>query len=65
MTPTPHDIAATYGENALVEAPAIELLKSLGWNTANLYSETFGQGGTEGREAEHEVDSQAPAARRT
>ena len=37
MTPTPHDVAATYGENALVEAPAIALLESLGWKTANLY----------------------------
>src|SRR5262245_5288874 len=57
MTPpqTTRDVAASYGENALVEAPAIELLASLGWNTANLYRETFGVDGTEGREAEHEV----------
>ena len=48
-------IATTYGENALVEAPAIELLASLGWQTANLYNETLGTDGTEGREAEHQV----------
>ena len=53
--PTARDVAATYGENALVEKPAIELLASLGWKTANLYHETFGEDGTEGREAEHEV----------
>jgi type I restriction enzyme R subunit len=52
---TARDIAATYGENALVEAPAIGLLASLGWTTANLYHETFGVDGTEGREAEHEI----------
>ena len=55
MTPTPHDVAGTYGENTLVEAPAIALLESLGWKAANLYHETFGSNGTEGREAEHEV----------
>ena len=38
-----------------MEQPAIELLASLGWKTANLYNETFGPEGTEGREAEHEV----------
>ena len=53
--PTTQDIASAYSENALVEQPAIELLASLGWKTANLYNETFGPEGTEGREAEHEV----------
>lgn len=48
-------MAASYGENALVEQPAIELFESLGWKTANLYHETFGVDGTEGREAEHQV----------
>ena len=52
---TAEDIALPYSENALVEQPAIELLASLGWKTANLYNETFGPEGTEGREAEHEV----------
>src|SRR5262249_35029406 len=52
---TAREVAASYGENALVEEPAIELLRSLGWQTANLYHETFGVDSTEGREAEHEV----------
>jgi type I restriction enzyme, R subunit len=57
MTPAPRrrEVVAEYGENALVEAPSIALLASLGWKTANLYHETFGVDGTEGREAEHEV----------
>ena len=54
-TPTARDVAGAYGENALVERPSIELLASLGWKTANLYRESFGEDGTEGREAEHEV----------
>src|SRR4051794_40546292 len=54
-SPTARDIAVAYGENALVEAPAIELLASLGWETTNLYHETFGGDGMEGREAEHQV----------
>jgi type I restriction enzyme, R subunit len=49
------EVAATYGENALVEKPTIALLASLGWKTANLYHESFGLDGTEGREAEHGV----------
>jgi type I restriction enzyme R subunit len=48
-------VAAGYGENSLVERPAIELLASLGWETANLYHEKFGTDGTEGREAEHQI----------
>jgi len=44
-----------YSEDMLVERPAIALLSKLGWKTANLYHETFGAGGTEGRESEHEV----------
>jgi type I restriction enzyme R subunit len=57
MTKTPilRQVAASYGENAFVEEPTIELLRSLGWQTANLYHEMFGVDGTEGREAEHEV----------
>jgi type I restriction enzyme R subunit len=38
-----------FSENAAVEGPAIELFQSLGWNRANLYHETFGANGTEGR----------------
>jgi len=49
------EMAASYGELMLVEQPAIELLESLGWTHANLYAETFGPHGTEGRESEHQV----------
>ena len=40
---------AGFSEDAAVEAPAIELFQSLGWDHANLYQEMFGTGGTEGR----------------
>jgi len=52
---TAREIAATYGELALVEQPAIDCFASLGWETANLYNETFGADGTEGRLSESEV----------
>jgi type I restriction enzyme R subunit len=57
MSPTPgvKEMSASYGELMLVEQPAIELLESLGWKHANLYTETFGEQGTEGRESEHQV----------
>ena len=57
MTPvlTTNGIAVTYGELALVELPAIDYFTSLGWETANLYHETFGPEGTEGRVSEAEV----------
>lgn len=54
-TPTVQEISATYGELALVELPAVALFASLGWKTANLYHETFGTNGTEGRESESQV----------
>lgn len=44
-----------YSENTLVEQPAIALFAALRWQTANLYHETFGPHGTEGRESEHQV----------
>jgi len=53
--PTVREISATYGELALVEQPAIELLTELGWTHANLYGETFGPSGSEGRERESQV----------
>lgn len=53
--PTARDVTTTYGELALVEAPAIDLFASLGWSTANLYTESFGKDGTEGRLSESEV----------
>jgi type I restriction enzyme R subunit len=49
------DVAASYGELLLVEQPAIDLLKSIGWAYKNLYSETFGLQGTEGRQSESQV----------
>lgn len=52
---TAKEVTATYGELALVEAPAIDLFARLGWRTANLYTETFGKDGTEGRQSESEV----------
>lgn len=52
---TAKDVTAGYGELALVELPAIDCLASLGWETANLYDETFGIDGTEGRKSSAEV----------
>lgn len=52
---TAKDVNAGYGELALVELPAIDCLASLGWETANLYDETFGIDGTEGRKSSAEV----------
>ncbi len=52
---TAKEVTAAYGELVLVEAPAIDLFASLGWSTANLYTETFGSEGTEGRLSESEV----------
>lgn len=49
------EFAAGYSELALVERPAIELLAGLGWAHADLYAETFGEQGSEGRESEHQV----------
>ncbi|MGH8184668.1 MAG: type I restriction endonuclease subunit R, partial [Rhodanobacteraceae bacterium] len=49
------DMAASYGELALVERPAIDLLKSLGWQHKDLFSEVLGPDGSEGRESEHQV----------
>ncbi len=45
-----------YSEDALVEQPAIELFRDgLGWETANVYQETFGPTGTLGRETDQEA----------
>lgn len=57
MTPPPSvkEVSAGYGELALVEMPAIDLLTSLGWRFKNLYAETFGELGSEGRESESQV----------
>ena len=57
MTPPPgiKEVSASYGELALVEMPAIDLLTSLGWSFKNLYAETYGELGSEGRESESQV----------
>lgn len=49
------DLAAGYSELLLVEQPAIDLLADLGWEHRNLFAETFGVHGSEGRESEHQV----------
>lgn len=52
---TAKDVTAGYGELVLVELPAIDCFASLGWETANLYDETFGVYGTEARLSAAEV----------
>jgi type I restriction enzyme R subunit len=42
-------------EDALVEQPAVELLAELGWTTVNAHHETFGPGGTLGRDDRRDV----------
>jgi type I restriction enzyme, R subunit len=54
MTPT-RSPANDYTEDTLIEQPAIELLRELGWTPANLYNETCGENGTEGRKSKREV----------
>ncbi len=44
-----------YSEDQLVEQPAIGLFATLGWQTVSAIEETFGTGGTLGRETKGEV----------
>jgi len=44
-----------YSEDALVEQPAIELFKQLGWEIANCFYEVCGPNGTPGRETTADV----------
>lgn len=44
-----------YTEDQLVEQPAIGLFSTLGWQTVSAMEETFGAGGTLGRETKGEV----------
>jgi len=44
-----------YSEDQLVEQPAIGLFATLGWQTVSAMEETFGSGGTLGRETKGEV----------
>lgn len=46
---------SNFNELGLIELPAIEIFKSLGYNYLNCYNETFGSGGTLGRENTGEV----------
>ncbi|MCJ7678111.1 MAG: type I restriction endonuclease subunit R, partial [Anaerolineales bacterium] len=45
----------SYTEDQLVEQPAIGLFSTLGWQTVSAMEETFGPGGTLGRETKGEV----------
>lgn len=45
----------SFTEDSLIEQPAVQLLGSLGWQTANCYQESFGQHPTLGRETPAEV----------
>jgi type I restriction enzyme, R subunit len=44
-----------YGEERIVEEPAIALFAEMGWRTASAMEEKFGAGGTLGRETSGEV----------
>lgn len=44
-----------FSEDTLIEQPAIALLGTLGWTTANCFAETFGTTGTLGRANDSEV----------
>src|SRR4051794_19145993 len=45
----------SYTEDTLVEQPAINLFAELGYETLNCWGESFGEGGTLGRETPSEV----------
>ncbi len=53
-----------YSEDQLVEQPAIGLFAELGWQTVSALEETFGAGGTLGRETKGEVVLVGAPARR-
>jgi len=48
-------VPSPYTESGLVERPALELLEQLGWTVVNAFRETFGPGGTLGRDSMHDV----------
>ena len=52
---TAREVTAGYGELVLVELPAMDCFAALGWEVANLYDETFGVDGTEGRKSSAEI----------
>jgi type I restriction enzyme, R subunit len=46
---------SSYSEQELIEQPAIDLLKELGWKHINAMQETFGPSGTLGRDNQSEI----------
>jgi hypothetical protein len=44
-----------FSQHLTMEMPAIDLLTSQGWGFKNLYAETFGELGSEGRESESQI----------
>ncbi|MBA3058123.1 MAG: hypothetical protein KJ614_17415 [Gammaproteobacteria bacterium] len=51
------EVTASYGELLLVEQAAMDLLAGLCWTVKNLYGETFGNAGTEGRVSERQAEA--------
>jgi type I restriction enzyme, R subunit len=51
----PQTVAGGFGETALVEHPAMELMQWLNWEVADLFHEWASGKSTEGRETEHDV----------
>ncbi|MFO1422981.1 MAG: hypothetical protein U1F70_04875 [Candidatus Competibacteraceae bacterium] len=51
----PDAIPHAYSKDQLVKQPAIGLFTALGWQTVSALEETFGPGGTLGRETKGEV----------
>src|SRR4030042_1632490 len=46
---------SSYSEEELIELPAIEMLKKLGWDHVNALHETLGPSGTLGRDNQSEI----------
>jgi type I restriction enzyme R subunit len=46
---------SSYSEQELIEQPAIEMLKNLGWGHINALYETLGPSGTLGRDNQSEI----------
>lgn len=51
----------TYTEDNLTEQPAIQLFESLGWQTLNCFSESFGEDGLLGRDNHSELSRMGSA----
>jgi type I restriction enzyme R subunit len=50
-----HPARRGFSDDAAVEGPAVALFQVFGWNRTNLYQETFGTTGTEGRATMREL----------